>query len=313
MTNLLDASLEVSSQLIAQMSAAELEQEETLTGVLLGSLLASNALLIQLCSHLSRTQLPVWWSSYSKYRGSVPEHTEAGTGADFALLTFPGGNKARLALFQAKCGQAKGSERVFDVNRIPRSSKGSDAREAQMVVLADAARGMHDKAKPNARLDPDTDLSIKKSIDVGHATAYLKEIDWVHYLVYTDNGPKCMALKHLAQAFLQEKKRERKANVVKLGEKATWFVEVMRNATVLGTPYWLEFDEAAVAIEELPTLMSLMPVVVGDASGDFTVELEKIRDLETLHLTFEDSGAVKALARDLQQTAPSSTNESKIA
>lgn len=271
MSDVLAASLQVATALIASMSASEQEHEETLTGTLLGSLLASNTLLSLFTAHLEVAVSQCWWGSYSKSRAKKMDNTEAGSGADFALLTLPKDGGARLAIFQAKRGARKNGEWLFNANRVPNPPKKDDAplRSPQMVVLVETARRLSKLADPNSKRPqkhqpvtataPTTQKQIRE--------ANLGDFDWIHYLVYTADGTSCIALRYLSRAYLKERGGDHTKTEVPLNENCISFHDVISRGDGPDASHWLEFEDAAVAIAALPHLLPLIPVIVGDGTG----------------------------------------------
>ncbi|MCC4605807.1 MULTISPECIES: hypothetical protein [Xanthomonas] len=288
MSGVLDASLQVATALISAMSASEQEYEETLTGTLLGSLLASNALLTLFTAHLDIPATQCWWGSYGKYRSDSSDTTEAGSGADFALLTLLDNGGARLAIFQAKRGERQGDKWTFDANRIPQKPKDANSpkRLAQMVVLAQTAKRLAGLADPLSQrpstLKPIKASSAEEQQDI--ANAGLNNFDWIHYLIYTGSGVKCLSLRHLSSAFLKEIRGKRSKTEVFLGDHCVPFEKIVINGSGADGKHWLEFTDAQTAIGALPLLLPLIPVVVGDATGEHGPTLEKYFSLTPLKL-----------------------------
>lgn len=274
MSDILAASLQIATALISSLSASEKEHEETLTGTLFGSLLASNTLLALLTAHLDLPVSQCWWGSYSKSLSNNIKDTEAGSGADFALLTFPQEGGARLAIFQAKRGERRkrGKHKgrwFFDVNRVPQPprKKGASAREPQMVVLVETARELSELAGPQKNrplpvVQPTPDTTAQAIVD-----ADLADFDWVHYLTYSAAGVECIALRYLSSAYLKELSRRRTKTLVSLQNNCVKFTNVVEHGTGSDSLHWLHFEDAQAAISSLPNLVSLVPVIVGDASG----------------------------------------------
>ncbi|MCC5074259.1 hypothetical protein [Xanthomonas campestris] len=288
MPGVLDASLQVATALISAMSASEQEYEETLTGTLLGSLLASNTLLTLFTAHLDIPATQCWWGSYGKYRSEKSDTTEAGSGADFALLTLLDNGGARLAIFQAKRGERSGDKWIFDANRVPQKPKDANApkRDSQMVVLAKTAERLAGLADPLGQsistLEPIKASSAEEQQQID--SAGLNKFDWIHYLIYTGSGAKCLSLRHLSSAFFKELLGKRSKTEVFLGDNCVPFEEIVINGSGDDGQHWLEFTSAQTAIDALPMLIPLIPVVVGDATGKHGPTLEKYFSLNPLKL-----------------------------
>jgi hypothetical protein len=289
MSGILDASLQVATALIASMSASEKEHEETLTGTLLGSLLASNSLLALFTAHLNVSPSQCWWGSYSKYRSKETDKTEAGSGADFALLTLLETGGARLAIFQAKRGELSGKKWTFNANRVPQRPKkpGEKQRDAQMVVLVETARRLSVLAKGGTEVVVSRE-SAKSEMLQGKSeemTAKLQGFDWIHYLIYTAEEPKCIALEHMSSAYIKELQGNRKETPVDLTEEncERFTALVLRGSGADGRG-WLEFEDATVAISALPHLLPLVPVIVGDGTGKHGPKLRVHTGLKPLTL-----------------------------
>lgn len=289
MSGILDASLQVATALIASMSASEKEHEETLTGTLLGSLLASNTLLALFTAHLNVSPSQCWWGSYSKYRSKEKDKTEAGSGADFALLTLLETGGARLAIFQAKRGELNGKEWTFDANRVPQPPKkpGEKQRDAQMVVLVETARRLSVLAKGGTEVVVSRE-SAKSEMLEGKSeemTAKLQGFDWIHYLIYTAEEPKCIALEHMSSAYIKELNMDRTKTDVYLTEtNCESFAELVLRGSGADGRGWLEFEDATVAISALPHLLPLVPVIVGDGTGEHEPKLKVHAGLNPLTL-----------------------------
>jgi hypothetical protein len=220
MAGILEASLQVATTLISAMSASEKEHEETLTGTLLGSLLASNSLFALFTARLDIPPSQCWWGSYSKYRSKEMDNTEAGSGADFALLTLLEAGGARLAIFQAKRGELNAKAWTFDANRVPQPTKNQDGkkRDAQMVVLVQTARRLSALASGGTEVvvSPEgVELELRKGKSEEMA-ARLQGFDWIHYLIYTAEEPKCIAIEHLSNAYVKELKGKREKTRIDL-------------------------------------------------------------------------------------------------
>jgi hypothetical protein len=291
MSGILDASLQVATTLISAMSASEKDHEETLTGTLLGSLLASNSLLALFTAHLNIPPTQCWWGSYSKYRSNETDKTEAGSGADFALLTLLETGGARLAIFQAKRGELDGETWTFDANRVPqlRKNEDSEERKSQMVVLVQTARRLSALASGGtevvvSRASVEFELLAGKD---GETSAQLQGLDWIHYLVYTSESSKCIALEHLSSAYVKELKRKRTKTPVDITDNnCEQFVDVVLRGSGPDGQGWLEFADAASAISALPHLLPLIPVIVGDGTGTHGPQLQVQDGLKPLILDF---------------------------
>jgi hypothetical protein len=301
MSGILDASLQVATTLISAMSASEREHEETLTGTLLGSLLASNSLLSLFTAHLDIPPSQCWWGSYSKYRSKETDKTEAGSGADFALLTLLETGGARLAIFQAKRGELDGETWIFDANRVPQPSKNEskDKRDAQMVVLVETARRLSALASGETEVVVSPE-SVKLKLLEGTSeemAAQLQGFDWIHYLIYTAEEPKCIAIEHLSNAYVKELKGKREKTRIDLTEKnCEPFADVVLHGSGPDGQGWLEFEDAAIAISALPHLLPLVPVIVGDGTGTHGPQLEVQASLQSLTLNLGDGPVARLVA-----------------
>lgn len=293
MPNVLASSLELSASMIGALSKSAKENEESLTGTLLGGLISTSALLSLLTAHLNIAQSQCFWGSYSKYQSKKQAHlTEAGSGSDFALLTLTQAGGARLALFQAKRGTLDGDDWTMDLNRVPQPSKGTkDPRDPQMVVLTKTARQLEGAAHPNGRatplprLHPDgnhTQLELHQ--------ADLHQFDWVHYLAYTNAGAECIPLRELSRAYLKELRKVRSPTVVSLKGRSTSLKDVVLNGCKERSPHWLDFGDANTAIAMLPLLIPIIPVVVGDGTGTHGPTLENSHGLTPLTLDIPAHG-----------------------
>ncbi|GAA4795893.1 hypothetical protein [Lysobacter hankyongensis] len=292
MPGILDASLQVATALITSMSASEKEHEETLTGTLLGSLLASNSLLAMLTAHLNVYPSQCWWGSYSKYRSKETDKTEAGSGADFALLTLLEMGGARLTIFQAKRGELDGETWTFDANRVPQPPKNhaGEQRAAQMVVLVETARRLSALARSGTEVVVSRESAKSEMLEgmSEEMAAKLHGFDWIHYLIYTAEEPKCIALEHMSSAYIKELIGIRKKTPVDLTEEncERFTALVLRGSGTDGRG-WLEFKDAATAISALPHLLPLVPVVVGDGTGSHGPALQEDFGLKQLVLDLQ--------------------------
>ena len=292
MTGILGASLQVATALIASMSASEKEHEETLTGTLLGSLLASNSLLALFTAHLDIPRSQCWWGSYSKYRSKEMNETEAGSGADFALLTLLATGGARLVIFQAKRGELNGEKWSFDANRVPQPPKkeGARQRDSQMAVLVQTARRLSVLAKGGtevvvSRERAELEILEGKSEEM---IAQLEGFHWIHYLIYTAEEPKCIALQHMSSAYIKELNMDRTKTDVYLTEtNCESFTGLVLRGSGTDGRGWLEFEDATAAISALPHLLPLVPVIVGDGTGTRDPKLMMHAGLEPLTLKLE--------------------------
>jgi hypothetical protein len=289
MLGILNASLQVATALIASMSASEKEHEETLTGTLLGSLLASNSLLALFTAHLDVSPSQCWWGSYSKYRSKEMDKTEAGSGADFALLTLLETGGARLAIFQAKRGELNGKTWSFDANRVPQPPKDKDApqRDSQMVVLVQTARRLAALASGGTEVVVSR-ASVKLEMQEGKSeevAARMQGFDWIHYLIYTSEEPQCIALEHLSGAYIKELEIDRTKTPVDLTRNnCQLFTDVVLRGGGADGRGWLEFKDVEVAISALPHLLPLVPVIVGDGTGTHGPQLQAHVSLKPLKL-----------------------------
>lgn len=278
---LLDASLNTATLLLRALSARDNEHEENLTGALQGLLLSSNALLVLFAGiplQLSPSQL--WWSSYGKYRSKDADKTEAGSGADFALMTIPEPGRARIVIFQAKRGIKTQSSWEFDANRVPKPLKSGETRDPQMLVLVDTAKRLTKLAGKLTKPLRSREVILAEIEDHAPAqeAAGLHDLDWVHYLIYTAEEPLCIALKHLSVAYAKELKRKRKQTIVQLDGKTDNFIDLVGRGVGANAKGWLEFKEEEV-INLLPELLPLMPVIVGDGTGKFGLTIERDQKL----------------------------------
>jgi len=295
--NILHASLELATALISAMSKSEREHEETLTGTLLGSLLSSNTLLSLVSAHLDIMPTKCWWGSYSKYQSKEQDETEAGSGADFALLTLLESGGARLAIFQAKRGELKDGGWVFDANRVPQKRKkpGAKDRRSQMIVLTETAKRLATLAP--LTIDEASQLlpaAPSEPTPQELAQTDLSEFDWIHYLIYTSGGAESIALRHLSEAYLKEVGGQRSPTTVHLDGRIVPFVKVVSNGCGIEGTHWLNFKDAKTAIMALPALLPLVPVVAGDSTGSHGPMLEAALGLAPLSLDLS-GGEVAAL------------------
>lgn len=310
MSGILDASLQVATSLIASMSASDEEHEETLTGTLLGSLLASNSLLALFTAHLDIPPSQCWWGSYSKYRSKEMDKTEAGSGADFALLTLLETGGARLTIFQAKRGELDGKTWTFDANRVPQPPKNGDGeqRASQMVVLVETARRLSVLAMGGTEVVVSHESAMSEILEGSseEMAAKLHGFDWIHYLIYTKEEPKCIALKHMSSAYLKELTGTRNKTPVYLTEEdcERFTALVLRGSGADGRG-WLEFKDAATAISALPHLLPLVPVVVGDGTGSHGPALQKVLGLKKLVLNLQSGPLADLLGKITAAPSPS--------
>lgn len=300
MGKVVESSFELATKLIGAMSMSAKEYEETLTGMLLGSLLTSNTLLTLMSAHLDNEPTQCWWGSYSKYNAKDNPFTEAKSGADFGLLTLLANGGARLALFQAKRGVLKNGVWTVDLNQRPNPPKSgaTEVRDTQMVVLVDTGRQLSQLADPDGRrsrdcppLQADDDQTLE-DIEV----ANLHSFDWVHYLVYTDKGANCLPLRFLSRPYVKELDGRNSKTEIPIAGLTFPFTEVVSGGCAIGGRHWLEFDDAKTAIEALPLLLPLVPILVGDAKGTNGPALRRVNGLAPLSLNLANGPVAEFIA-----------------
>lgn len=300
MAKVLESSFELATKLIGAMSMSAREYEETLTGMLLGSLLTSNTLLTLVSAHLDIEPTQCWRGSYSKYNAKDNPFTEAKSGADFGLLTLLANGGARLALFQAKRGILDNGIWTVDVNQTqnPPKSEATEVRGTQMVVLVDTGRQLSQLADPSGRrskncppLQADAYQTPEEIED-----ADLQSFDWVHYLVYTDEGADCLPLRLLSRPYIKELDGRNSKTEIPIAGRTFPFTQVVSEGCAIGGRHWLEFDDAKAAIDALPLLLPLVPMIVGDADGTSGPALQRVNGLAPLSLNLSNGPVAEFVA-----------------
>ncbi|WDJ99153.1 hypothetical protein JH262_05810 [Xanthomonas campestris pv. incanae] len=275
---LLNASLEAAIGILTSLCQANKENEETFTGSFLGALVAAGGILASFDQTTGDS--PIWWSSYGKFRGGDTLLSEAGSGADFALLLMPEPGKARLSIFQAKRSEIHQDDeelppgeatQFVDFNRIPSKRKDGVKREPQMFVLVETGRRILAGLDKNTYLANNRDelVELFKDPDVDPVSAGgLAELDWIHYLIYTPGAPSCVPLCDLGNEYRKEVRRVKSVTKYVLPGKSEPVLDLLSRGCKEKHKGWLpiSFDEA---VSYLPLLTPLMPVVVGDATGTF--------------------------------------------
>ncbi|NYH50041.1 hypothetical protein [Xanthomonas arboricola] len=277
-SSVLKASFEAAAGIIQSLCFTKTENEETLTGTVLGALATANAILSALSPPGGASAPKIYWGSYDKYQGKDKKLTEPGSGADFALLTLLDDKTSRLAIFQAKRGEYVDGAWRADLNRIPKDPD----RDPQIFVLAETAarlfavaHGQNHQPRTFSEV-----LGIYETTQCGALAGDLDKAPFVHYLVYQPQGPRCIALPHLGEVYAKELDRKAHVNAYKLPGKSELFLDVLRNGVGTSTDGWLVMDPAS-AIAELPNLLPLVPVIVTDSRGEFgpLMKLDQDKDL----------------------------------
>lgn len=301
MAGTLEASIEAAVAVISAMNSTAEEYEETLTGTLLGSLLASNLILRLQSAHLDLPPDQCWWGSYSKYRGKDIEDTEAGSGADFALLVLPENEKPRLAIFQAKRGELLGDEWVFDATRIPQRARepGKAARRSQMRMLVKTAARIHGMSSA-ADLTTAQSMSTAFAEPRTRAAIDLSQYRWIHYLIYSGQGTSCISLDRLEEAYWNEIKG-RQRTIIALGIDSVPLTVLLQAALTSSPVGWLQFQSLEVALSAVPALLPLVPVIVGDGSGQVAPLLSNMPEMRKMELNILP-GALTQLIQQIAAT-----------
>ena len=160
--------------------------EEPTTGFLLGAF----ASLAPICSLAfeQTDQAGCSWQYFPK-SGTGP-HTEAATGADFALIVEIEDRPARLAIFQAKRVESD-KKRSFDlhqvrsINETKNGEPGKDVQESSPTSIPQFLRLLTH--------------AISTASAAGVTEPSLKDIHWTHYLVYGKSWIRCVSLDKLAR------------------------------------------------------------------------------------------------------------------
>lgn len=313
--NLLSATLEAAIGTVAALCQANGENEETFTGALLGALATAGGVLASFDQ--TATGSPIWWGSYRKFSGGEFLDSEAGSGADFALLLVPEPGQARLAIFQAKRFEVHKDDEALpllearqfvDFNRIPPKTKDGKQREPQMFVLVETGRRIFAAVTgrayhPNLRID----LAQKfkdPTVDVV-TEGGLHKLDWIHYLIYTQGAPRSVPLCELGSAYKKEVLRKKSPTRYELPGQSEPVLELLARGPEKQHKGWLSlgFEEA---VSHLPSLTNLMPVIVGDGTGTFGPFISQEKDanpsIQHIPLSMGDSALADFIANAKRMT-----------
>ncbi|WJI14652.1 hypothetical protein MWN52_13585 [Pseudoxanthomonas winnipegensis] len=310
----LRAAFEAAAGIVEALCLTQTENEETLTGSLLGSLSTAHALITALSPVGSHSEPNIYWGSYDKYQGADRKKTEPGSGADFALLTLLDDNTARLAIFQAKRGEFVSGSWRADLNRIPKDPE----RDPQIFVLAETAHRLFSvsRGKPVAPRAIEDATKLLELTDSGKIAGRLRSAFFVHYLIYQPSAPACITLPHLGSVYAQELDGRERVNAYALPGESRPFVDVMKSGVGDDTAGWLVMAPEA-AIAELPNLLPLVPVIVTDSRGQFGPLVALDESLAaafaplTLALGNQDLSAVISAAKNGPGLGPSPDPASK--
>lgn len=300
------------------LAKADFLDEETLTSSILGALTASFPLCAELYgteplggveqqdaqeNDRAATQQPqksFSWAQYKKSKTKDAASSEAQRGADFALVYWPEANTMRLALFQAKKGQAKkrkskkgtaskvqpqgaqaddtvaASEVTWelDVHRRPKKKSGQAWREPQMIRLArtghffeQAKRCLVDGVISEDCLSQAEVItnSEKHAADLLSTTG----LTWIHYLGFFNENCITIKLSQLEAQLTFEKnniEEEISENKVCISKEIhpKYFLSTLTSCLAdYRSDDWFEVD-ADLGLRLLPKLVDLMTVYIGD-------------------------------------------------
>ncbi|WP_146742249.1 hypothetical protein [Oleiagrimonas sp. MCCC 1A03011] len=229
--------------------------EESMTGALLGAFATSFKPAVWVFG--SDNNQKCSWARYRK-SGKRPD-SESVRGADFALVIAINSDVSRIAIFQAKKAKVKKSGRWIDVHHYP---AGDPKRSSQIVSLFNTGK------------------KILSSSGVNNPG--LSECGWIHYLAYDEDR-----ITHLPMTKFENEINSYSAE--SFDESLPVNISSFKSLSELllagcgkgvdDVDGWLTLSND-VLIKELPDLLNIMEVCVGDdGSGglllNHTKELEK--------------------------------------
>jgi hypothetical protein len=227
---------------------AAMVDEETMTGAVLGAMMASFPWVTGVLGLSSHDNC--CWQRYRK--SGSGDDSERVNGADFALFVRRPGGKCRVAIFQAKLFKTV-KEPWIDLHHIPASAKG-DRSQAQFLKLR--AHGL--EVLRAAGRDP-----------------ALEALSFVHYAGYSQGGVDCVALCDLGdveQAYTGPAEEFNVSAARVMAAEKTWvdFGVLLTNGTVQRSEdldHWLELDDDA-ALRAFRALIPFMTVgEINDGHG----------------------------------------------
>ncbi len=158
--------------------------EEPTTGFLLGAF----ASLAPVCSQAFEQSNDAGCSWQYFPKSGCGSHTEAATGADFALIIEFESGPARLAIFQAKRVESDKTQ-SFDLHQVREISRTkNDETATEPLELSPTSIPQFLRLVAHAK---------KTASSVRGARRHLSNIHWTHYLVYAKERIRCVSLDNL--------------------------------------------------------------------------------------------------------------------
>ncbi|XGK14682.1 hypothetical protein ABQZ99_006850 [Xanthomonas hortorum pv. vitians] len=286
--------------------------EESYTSTILGGTAIAAPLLAAFEGQTSGTNADFRFGTFRKNGGAKSPLSETATGADFCLVIGHDDEHAKVAIFQAKKLDPSEDERLLSVRRGPAST--SDGHFQFTMLLAFTCRlmakaglsGYEDFADDADTLGAAARL---KSMSVGDISILVKEISWVHYMVYHNGSATTLPLNHLDEAcFLSEVYKHRQYSH-RLGGPRLGFVEIVSGALHGSTGGWLLVPRMVIKAF-LPELIEMGAIVVVDDKGgvgltpDFEcINLASVQSFNSIQAKPQGATAVNAMI-SRPQSAP---------
>ncbi|MGF6492271.1 hypothetical protein ABIE56_000424 [Luteibacter sp. 621] len=245
------AAFNISIETVLKAGVSAKLDEEVTSAALLGAMVSN----FNWCALLGLHELEEFdecaWSQFRKGGQSVA--SEAGSGADYALVLKRSAEDVRVAVFQAKRGHTDSAGRSFiNVHRDRLQGRGGKVivQMRQLQRFGFALRGL---AAPGIR---NGDLS---------------SCSFVHYIGYFKDSMRAVQLSRMDAAFKLETAAKPSWYIdVEVPDSAPMLSDVLRNGLVdepAALKWWVSTDQTTVE-RLLPDLINIMAVSAFEKAGD---------------------------------------------
>lgn len=276
--------------------------EESYTSTILGGTAIAAPLLATFEGQASGSNADFRFGTFRKNGGAQTPLSETATGADFCLVIGHDDECAKVAIFQAKKLDPAEDEHLLSVRRGP--AKSSSGHYQFTMLLAFTCRLMA-KAGIHAykAFDKDTDTLTAAarlaSLSKGDINALVKEISWVHYMVYHNGCATTLPLNHLDETCILSEIFKRRQYSHRLGGPRQGFAEIVGEALQGSAEGW-QLVPRMVIKAFLPELIEMGAIVVVDDKGgvgltpDFEcINLASLKSFSGIQSNPQSAAAVK--------------------
>ncbi|MBZ2444508.1 MULTISPECIES: hypothetical protein [Xanthomonas] len=278
--------------------------EESYTSTILGGTAIAAPLLAAFEGQASAGRADFRFGTFRKNGGAKSPLSETATGADFCLVIGHDDEHAKVAIFQAKKLDPSEDERLLSVRRGPAST--SDGHFQFTMLLAFTCRlmakaglsGYEDFADDADTLGAAARL---KSMSVGDISILVKEISWVHYMVYRNGDATTLPLNNLDKACITSEVFKGRQYSHRLGGTRPGFVEIVSGALQGSTEGWLLVPRMVIKAF-LPELIEMGAIVVMDDKGgigltpDFDcINLASLEPIDGVQANPQNAAAVNTM------------------